>query len=520
MSIPQTTYRKKRLSKSDYLAGLQCPKHLWLRINEPDATEQEPDANLEALFDQGRKVGALARTYVPGGLLIDYPYYAVDDKVRATQSALDEGCDIIYEAAFVVDNQFVAVDILERKPEGFVVTEVKSSTKVKDEHLQELALQAYVLRQAGINVSRLQVMHLNKECAYPNLENLFICEDVTEDVNPFVEKVAEATKAQKRVLAGALPVVQIGPHCSAPRECAFKDRCWTDVPVHHITTLYAMRAAKAFTLVDQGFTTIRDLPADFNLSVIAERQRQAVIEQRIIVDPTLAKALQDFDSHIGFLDFETVGLAIPVWDGCRPYEAVPVQFNFCLQQPDGTLKYSEWIADGPEDPRPAIASALVEACQHADKIAAYNASFERKCLEGLAAAVPSLASELISIANCLIDLLPLVRNHVYHPEFYGSFSLKEVYPALTGDAAYENLEVGDGASASWLLQSLMFEPSRLSSEDRSRLRQDLLTYCRTDTECLVKLLERLRELEPCISSNIDYSTIATEPLFCLSDASR
>jgi hypothetical protein len=261
-----------------------------------------------------------------------------------------------------------------------------------------------------------------------------------------------------------------------------------------------MRAAKAFTLVDQGFTTIRDLPADFNLSVIAERQRQAVIEERIIVDPTLAKALQAFDSQMGFLDFETVGLAIPVWDGCRPYDAVPVQFSFCLQQPDGTLKYSEWIANGPEDPRPAIASALVEACEHADQIAAYNASFERKCLEGLAAAVPSLASELISIANRLIDLLPLVRNHVYHPEFYGSFSLKEVYPALTGDQAYEQLEIGDGSSASWLLQSLMFDPKRFTSTERLRVRQDLLAYCRTDTENLNKLLLSLRKLQPPISA--------------------
>ena len=520
MSIPQATYRKKRLSKSDYLAGLQCSKHLWLRINDSDTTEKEVDANLEALFEQGRRVGDLARRYIPGGTLIDYPYYAVDDKVRATERALDEGCDLIYEAAFVVDNQFVAVDILERKQGGFVVTEVKSSTKVKDEHLLELALQAYVLRQAGINVSRLQVMHLNRECAYPNLENLFICEEVTEDVKPLIEKVAEAMKAQKRVLAGDLPVVQIGPHCSAPRDCAFKDRCWADLPAHHITTLYAMRAAKAFTLVDQGFTTIQDLPADFDLSAIAERQRRSVIEGKIVIEPTLAKALQDFDSQIGFLDFETVGLAIPVWDGCRPYDAVPVQFSFCLQQPDGTLGYSEWIADGPDDPRPAIARALVEACQDSVKIAAYNASFERKCLEGLAAAVPSLASELISIANRLIDLLPLVRNHVYHPEFYGSFSLKDVYPALTGDAAYDNLEVADGTSASWLLQALMFEPNRFSSENRSRLRQDLLTYCRTDTECLVKLLKCLRELGPGISFQKDYSTIGTEPLFCLSDASR
>src|SRR6266542_2455521 len=144
MSTPQKGHRKKRLSKSDYLAGLQCSKHLWLRINEPEADELEIDEELEALFEQGKRVGELARRYVPGGNLIDYPHYAVDEKLRATKRALDEGCPIIYEAAFAAEGLFVAIDILERTPDGFDVTEVKSSTKVKDEHLQDLALQAYV----------------------------------------------------------------------------------------------------------------------------------------------------------------------------------------------------------------------------------------------------------------------------------------------------------------------------------------------------------------------------------------
>src|SRR5688572_20742664 len=121
MSSPQTSYRKKRLSKSDYLAGLQCTKHLWLRINEPDSVELEPDDNFEALFEQGREIGALARTYIPGGTLIDFPYYAVDDKLRATRTSMDQGCEVIYEAAFVSDNQFVAIDILQRTADGFNV---------------------------------------------------------------------------------------------------------------------------------------------------------------------------------------------------------------------------------------------------------------------------------------------------------------------------------------------------------------------------------------------------------------
>jgi predicted RecB family nuclease len=495
MSTPQKSYRKKRLSKSDYLAGLQCPKHLWLRVNEPDATELEIDTGLEGLFEQGRRVGELARNYVPGGTLIDYPYYAIEDKLRATKRALDEGIQVIYEAAFAVEGLFVAIDILERTPDGFNVTEVKSSTKVKDEHLHELALQAYVLRRCGIEASRLRVMHLNRDCAYPDLENLFIREDVTEEVRPLIEEVEGTTRAQAKVLAGSLPIVQIGAHCSAPYECAFKSRCWAKVPPHHVTTIHAIRTKKAFALVEKGITTISDLPGDFSLSPTAERQRRAVVEDRLIVEPALADALRDLPSSIGFLDFETVGLAIPVWTGCHPYDAVPVQFSFCMLDSDGELVHSEWLADGPGDPREAMAAALIEACRNAGKIAAYNAGFESRCLRHLAAAVPDLAGELNDIDSRLVDLLPVVRNHVYHPEFYGSFSLKRVFPVMTAELVYDELEIADGSSASWLLQALLFESNRFPADERLRRRQDLLAYCRADTECLAKLLDRLRGLE-------------------------
>jgi predicted RecB family nuclease len=502
MSSPQTSYRKKRLSKSDYLAGLQCTKHLWLRINEPDSVELEPDDNLEALFEQGREIGTLARTYIPGGTLIDFPYYAVDDKLRATRTSMDQGCDVIYEAAFVSDNQFVAIDILQHTADGFIVTEVKSSTKVKAEHLQELALQAYVLEQSGIRISKLQVMHLNRDCVYPNLENLFVVEDVTKEVLPLIQKVEASINVQKQVLSSSLPVVQIGPQCTSPSECPFKNRCWADSSKHHVTTLYAMRAKKAFELVEEGYTTIHDLPADFKLSATAERQRRAVVESRLFVEPELADALKDFPSSIGFLDFETIGPAVPVWVGCRPYEAVPVQFSFCKLESDGELGYSEWLAEGPEDPREEIARALIEACRGVDRIAAYNAPFEAKAIDHLAKALPDLAGELQAIKSRLIDLLPLVRDHVYHPEFYGTFGLKQVLPALMGEDAYQDLAVSDGNSASWLLQALLLERERFTPEHTVRLRNNLVGYCRADTEGLAKLLRKLRDLN-CGSSSSD-----------------
>jgi len=90
MSTRQKTHRKNRLSKSDYLAGIQCAKQLWLRFNEPNTIELETGADQDALFEQGRRVGELARTYHLGGTIIDFPYYAVDERLSATTSGVTQ----------------------------------------------------------------------------------------------------------------------------------------------------------------------------------------------------------------------------------------------------------------------------------------------------------------------------------------------------------------------------------------------------------------------------------------------
>ena len=271
-------------------------------------------------------------------------------------------------------------------------------------------------------------MHLNRECAYPDLEDLFVREDVTAEVEALQPELPELIAGQLRMLAGGLPDVAIGEHCRKPYECPFMNRCWAEVPEHHVSTLYRAPHGAA-ALIAQGYETIAELPAG-GLNAIQERQRLAVLAGRMIVEPGLAEALRVFEPPLAFLDFETVGLAIPVWDGCHPYDAVPVQFSCHRPAPDGTIAHHEWLADGPGDPRPELARALVAACRGARTVVAYNAGFERGCIERLADAVPELADDLLAIAARLADPLPVVRAHVYHPDFHGSFSLKSVLPAL------------------------------------------------------------------------------------------
>lgn len=80
------------------------------------------------------------------------------------------------------------------------------------------------------------------------------------------------------------------------------------------------------------------------------------------------------------------------------------------------------------------------------------------------------------------------------PGFFGSFSLKDVLPALVPKLGYADLEIQGGSSASAALERLLIDSGELSTADRQALRRDLLRYCERDTLAMVRLYEWLDEL--------------------------
>jgi hypothetical protein len=477
------------------MAGIQCAKQLWWRVHDPGAPELSPDSMAEAAFARGRRVGEVARAHVPGGVLIDLPHDAYEARLEATRAALAAGAPVVYEASFRADSVYVAVDILERGADGsFCVTEVKSTTSVKEMHLTDVAIQAHVARRAGLAVRRMEIMHLNRACAYPDLRDLFVRADVTEEAEARLVMLPGEVGALQAMLAGPRPEVATGPHCTRPRECPFLARCWAPAPEHHVSTLYRQQARSLAALYEQGYQSIFDLPEDTALAATADRQRRAVQAGRMIVEAGLGRALRACARPVAFLDFETAGLPIPVWNGCHPWDALPVQWSCHLEDGAGGLAHHAWLAEGPDDVRPALAERLLAACEPARTIVAYSAGFERECIQRIAAGAPALAPRLARIAERLVDLLPIVREHVYHPAFGGSFSLKRVLPALVPGLGYDDLAIGGGALASVALERLLWGGDAVSQAERSRLRADLLSYCERDTLGLARLLERLRSL--------------------------
>lgn len=284
-----------------------------------------------------------------------------------------------------------------------------------------------------------------------------------------------------------------GTHCwMIDRECPFWNRCFpTDQ--HHVWTLYNAQRQQKWALLQKGIRRVLDLPETFRCSEVQRRQVEALRTGRMVLVPGLREALGVFDGRLGFLDFETICRAIPVWPDVGPWGQVVVQFSYHEEAPGapGGYRHAAYLAEGPHDPREELAERLLEATAGAERIVMYS-HFERTQIRRLAEWVPRLAAELTALEGKLVDLLPVLRRHVYHPGFAGRFGIKHVLNPLVPDLTYDDLAIVDGQVASVEIARLLFVAHKV--RDRDQLRRDLLAYCERDTWAMVRLLARLREV--------------------------
>ena len=480
------------LSKSRFVAGLQCHKRLYFECFHRDLADPVAPAQ-QAIFDMGTGVGELARNLYAGGVLVDSDHFHHSEAVaRTTELLSDSTVPAIFEAGFLHDGIRIRADILARAGGGvFDLLEVKSTTSVKEAHLTDAAVQLYVLTGCGISAGRTCLVHLNKEYIYLggdyDLNKLFSVAEITDAVLEAQPEIQPALEAMRSALRGPeAPDIKTGKHCSKPYTCPFYGHCHVDEPEHHASQLPRANQKLLLMLEEAGIEDIRAIPADFSgLNELQQRVRDCVAGNRVHLDGALAASLGQLEYPVHFLDFETFNPALPLYVGTRPYQVIPFQWSDHIMDRDGNFRHEEFLHDGFDDPRESFAKSLLEALGTSGAIVVYS-SFEETRIRELAAALPALASGLLDLLNGRIfDLLPLVRKYCYHPEFHGSFSLKSVLPALVPDFGYGDLKINDGGLAS-AAYAEMIRPETIQ-ERRGSLRRNLLAYCERDTEAMVRL---------------------------------
>lgn len=203
------------------------------------------------------------------------------------------------------------------------------------------------------------------------------------------------------------------------------------------------------------------------------------------------RVLRDCGVNVRRAIFETLGPAIPLFDGTRPFEAVPFQFSLHVQrEPAGGLEHRMYLAEGVADPRPEFMQRLRAALGDAGSVIVWNAAFEKGVLTRCAEPLPEFGPWVGTVKRRVVDLLtPFKSFHYYHPQQHGSASSKAVMPAVTG-RGYGELDIQEGATASQEFLRVTF--SNVPAPEREHVRRQLELYCGRDTEGMVWILEALR----------------------------
>jgi hypothetical protein len=494
---PASRKKSVGLSKSKFCLGVQCLKALYLKVHEPELAGPI-DPSQQMIFDQGTAVGIEARKRFPKGVLIEADYRQSAAALAATEEAIAKNPPAIFEAALSFKNVLIRIDILRRNRDGtWDIVEVKSSTDQKDEHIPDLAIQRYVAEGAGLKISRTLLMHLNRECVFPDLENLFKEADCTAEVDTKLASVPKNIKEMNAALALAKPPIQeIGPHCDTPYECAFKSQCWDHVPAHSVFELNGVWTKDKFALYKSGTVLIADIEKTQKVSRAKPQQLEAVRKNNPVFDKKgLAGFLKKFEFPIYFFDFETYNPAIPVYNGLRPYSQIPFQFScHVLEKKNVKLKHFEYLADGPYDPREEISEKIIRCLGREGTILAYNDAFEKSRIKELAEHLPKKRKALLDLSPRFVDLKDAFSNFYYHPEFHGSFSIKDVLPVLVPSMSYEEMPVADGGGAQ--VAYLKICNPQTDSTEKEKWRRDLLKYCQQDTLAMVELYKWIqRQIE-------------------------
>jgi hypothetical protein len=488
----------QHLTKSRYIAGLQCLRRLWLIDHEP-AQYEEPAPGTP--LDIGRDIGRKARLLFPGGLLVDEESWCHAQAVSRTVALMaNEQVPAIFEAAFEYDNIRIRVDVLERLAQGtWGLREVKSGSGPKDHYYDDIALQVFVLKGAGVTVSSLELLHVNTTYVRGPRgicwTDFFARVDVHDPVAARLVDLPGRLQTMRDCLGMVeLPDAEPGSQCGTPYACEFWDRCTAKKPADWTFYLPRLPQAGVSVLKALGIESISCIPADFLLTPKQVIIRDATASGHPYVAPDLAGLLRRCGPPACYLDFEAMMPPIPLYEGTRPYQTIPFQWSLHVIDADGVLHHRGFLAKGGDDPRRRFAETLIEALTaFGGPILVYSA-YEQTRLKELAEEFRDLSAALNTLIARLVDLLPIVRAAVYYPEFQFSNSIKSVAPALCPGFGYDDLEgIADGASASaaflQLASGYLTVPKKVD-----QLRSELLAYCQRDTLAMVEVHRALTRL--------------------------
>ena len=518
--------RRVSVSKTEFMQHQRCERLPWLNQQQNLERDRQVDESTQSQVlshfrnQDGYAVESFAEQLFPGAVSVDELGF---DALNQTYQAIHQRAQAILQPSAQSLGNYARADIMSKLPMSsvnpkhreflrerynsvygspFALNEVKSSTKVKDEYITDLAFQMHVFRSAGINVQQANLIHVNSDYVRNgdiDPSQFLITEDVTDQVLQTLDQVVSQIPAVHKTLNSfARPEVVMFQQCKNTKnhtECPQIHSCWSELPEAPIQLLPRLSKKKFDSYLEEGIQSIDQIElTDKRLTKTQRPIVEAFQSDGPVIDLLQIKTFLDsIDSTqpISFIDFETFSSAIPL-DKARPFQDHPIQFSSAVLSTNGAVTRGDYISNELVDVSHEFSEKLLDSVADTGTVLSWYAPFEKKIIGLLAENAPSLSDELLALKDRVVDLaIPFSKGSYVDKRFKGSFSLKKVLPVLAPDLSYEELTVNNGSQvgSQWLEMVQSTDP-----KVKYKIMSDLQTYCSLDTTAMIRIYQELQSL--------------------------
>lgn len=480
----------KNISKSIFLSSLICQTKGWFKLNGIQNTISIGD---QLRSEEGKEIGVLARSLYPDGQIITGHG---DHALKMTENLLnDKNVSSLFEAAFKNNNCVTRADILVKEDRGWHLIEVKSSTdfsqksKKDQESLIDDAAYTSMVINDHVNIEKVSIMTLSKKFRLGmDVKSLFVTEDITQRV--FDRKLyflSLKDSIENSIQSTLIPTPNWIFEC---KDCEFfKTQCIGNSIKNSIFNLPRISEKKCSELFGINCFEISKIPENYLLTEKQQKIRGCTIDNTNFICDKLTNQLGKVKFPAYYLDFETIKTAYPLYQDVAPHEQIVTQYSLHkLDEISGVPNHTEYLADPKIDCRKKLIEKLLDELSETGSIIVYS-SFEKTILNGLSMKFPDLTNKIVSVIDRIIDLKSIIESHYYHPDFYGSYSIKSVLPVLVPNMSYKNLDVKNGDEA--IAAFYKMTKFNIDENEENLLKSQLLKYCKQDTLAMVELHKKL-----------------------------
>lgn len=487
-------------SKSDFLKYQICPSYLWLWKHKKDVVPVDEEEDIKRRLEQGNEVELIALELFPDGELVNG---AFTELPVITEQLVREGKKTIFQAAVLTDEKLLAIaDVItyDDKSKSWTLYEIKSTNSVKPEHVSDVAFQRVAFEAAGYKIGSVGVIYLNKDYVRRMdviAEDFFITEDITDRVGEILPTIREQVKdALKKISEPNEP-----KSCS----CRLKTKsghCPTfhylnpDIPEYSVFNISRIGQKNLSLLVDDYRYHVHEVGDDIKLSINQRNQVDvAKAKQPMIDHAQINSALDDLVYPLYFLDYETVSTAIPLYNGCTPFQQIPFQYSLhILREPGGELEHYEYLGrNGKQSPVPELLTNLRSQIGKTGSVIVWYEVFEKGRNSEMAHEYPEYAEFLNNVNDRVYDLMEVFsKQHFVHPNFNGSTSIKAVLPVLAPNHSYKEMDIQNGQNAS--VRWFDAVTGAVDADTAEHTFDALLKYCCLDTLAMVEIYKYLTDL--------------------------